>query len=173
MELKVFEKDEVIFYEGEYQSCMYDIHSGKVAIYANFGKKNEVLLTELAPGKLFGEMGMVEAKVRSATAVAVEKTEVYQINNDTFSDYFRDQPEKVIAILQNMSGRLRELSGEYLDACKTISEYVEAEKNNKPKEQSLLDKIKKIIGIAEELDVKYAEYYNSVYTYDSMHGFYY
>ena len=46
-DIKYFNKNEVIFKEGEMANCMYDIHFGRVGIFAAYGTENEKMLTEL------------------------------------------------------------------------------------------------------------------------------
>ena len=158
-EIKKYEKGTVIFKEGQWGMCFYDIVSGKVGIYANYGKENEKLLTELENGKFFGEMGFVEALPRSATAVALADSELKEINGEDMSSYMKEEPEKAIAILKNMSDRLRTLSNEYIDVCRTISEYVEAEQKKLPKKEGLMAKIKRII----ELSAMYSDVMTEAY----------
>lgn len=113
MEIKHFKKNEVIFEQGAYEKCMYDIRWGKVGIYENYGKPGQRLLRELDPQDVFGEMGLVEARPRSATAVSLEKdTQCVVITGEDFSSYFTDKPAKIIAIMQRMSQRIRDLSDE-------------------------------------------------------------
>lgn len=113
MELKKFKKNQIIFKQGDYETFMYDIRWGSVGIYENYGEKDQRLLRELRADDMFGEMGLVEARPRSATAVSLEKdTQCVLITNDDFASYFRDKPSKIIAIMQRMSQRIRDLSEE-------------------------------------------------------------
>ena len=155
-ETREFKGGTVIFREGDWELVMYSVKSGKVGIYANYGKENCQLLTELEPGKMFGEMGLIEARPRSATAVALEDTEIEVIGSDGIEDFFKNDPQKIISILQNMTNRVRQLSAEYVDACETISSYVQLEKDKKP---SFWSKIEKLLTGGEE----YAELYNEAY----------
>ena len=43
----ILKRNEIIFNEGDKSDCMYDIRLGRVGIYANYGTKEEKLLTEL------------------------------------------------------------------------------------------------------------------------------
>ena len=149
-ENKSFEKGAIIFTEKSVESSMYIVVSGKVGIYANYGKANETLLTELEPGKYFGELAVIDGMPRSATAVAAEETVVTEIKSEDFEAFVRENPEKVIPIFQNLCNRLRELSNEYVDACAAVAEYVEAEKAEKPMSKRLLEKIKKLIILSNE-----------------------
>ena len=129
MSTKAFKKGGVIFKQGDASDCMYDILWGKVGIYVNYGTPEEKLLTTLETEQFFGEMGMIEGLPRSATAVALTSdTKVRIITPETFQELFKESPARVLLIMQNMSRRLRELTGEYLEACQTVADSVEAEK---------------------------------------------
>lgn len=113
MELKKFKKGEVIFKEGDYESLMYDIRWGKVGVYTNYGTAEERLLKELEAEEVFGEMGLIDASPRSATAVALEKdVQCAVIDKEDFAEYFRTRPAKIFRIMQLMSQRIRELTQE-------------------------------------------------------------
>ena len=141
--LKTFRKGEVIFREGEFQLCMYDIINGRVGIYAHYGEADQKQLAVLENYECFGEMGLVESKARSATAVALEKTQLHVIDAEYFDEYFKNQPSKVMKIMQHMSLRTRELTRDYMEACQTISEYLEAEQAGEEKSQGLIARMKR------------------------------
>ena len=147
-------KGDVIFREGTWKLEMYCVLSGKVGIYANYESPDEQLLTELSAGKYFGEMGVIEARARSATAIALEDTELEVIDSDNLMEFFENSPEKIVGILQNMTSRLRELSASYVDACEKISEYVEAENVSKP---SLWQKLMNFFGGGDDYGAIYSE----------------
>ena len=120
-EVRRYEKDGVIFREGDEGMCMFEILRGRVGIYAG-----ERLLKELCPGETFGEMAMIEALPRSATATALEAgTELRPVTWDTLGAYFRDRPSRVVAMMQQMGRRIRELTEDYIGACRTIAELTE------------------------------------------------
>lgn len=128
MSTKVFKKGGVIFQQGDASDCMYDILWGKVGIYANYGTREEKLLTTLETEQFFGEMGMIEGLPRSATAVALTNdTRVRVITPETFQALFQESPSRVLMVMQNMSRRLRELTKDYLEACRAVVTSVEAE----------------------------------------------
>lgn len=150
-EMKIYKKKQIIFREGDYEPCMYDIHLGTVGIYANYGKEDEKLITKLGEDEFFGEMGLIEASPRSATAVALENdTRVQVISAETFNEYFQKQPVKVLMIMQHMSKRLRELTKDYMDACRTVSEAMEAEENGAEQSDWVKEHLKKFTGVYRE-----------------------
>ena len=130
MENEIFEygRDEIVFYEGENEPWMYVVEAGKIGIYARYGRENSKRLTVLEPGQYFGEMGMLDVSPRSATAVALEDgTRVAKITSEHFGEYYFEKPEKILEIMRNMSGRIRELTVEYTDACRAADELARTE----------------------------------------------
>ena len=151
MENIKFNKDEIIFKAGDFADCMFDIEWGSVGIYADFGENSQKLLTVLHADEFFGEMGLIDALPRSATAVSLEKgTICRKINIDDFSGFVKEKPAKLITILQHTGDRLRKLSEDYIEACRTIAEYVELEKANQPKSESLIEKMKKFVLVGKK-----------------------
>lgn len=145
-QIRVFQKNEVVFKEGVYERSMYHICAGKVSIYVNYGETEEKLLTTLEAGQYFGEIGITEILPRSATAVAVEDgTELAEITSESFGDYFKNDPETLLAIMRNMSGRLRALTQDYLNARAAISEAVDTAKKGEKQSESLVSKLAKMI----------------------------
>ena len=144
-----FKKNEVIFREGEVGKTMYDIVSGTVGIYSNYGKAEQNLLTKLGPEDFFGEMGMIEELPRSATAVALEATEAFVVTKENFKDYITDKPAKALTVLEYTSRRLRRLSYDYVEACAAIAEYVKTEEKGEKPSSDLMAKLKKINAAAK------------------------
>lgn len=143
---KQFGKGEVIFRQGEESLCMFDILSGSVGIYADYGTEKEKLLTTLSAGEFFGEMGMIEGQLRSASAVAAEDgTQLEVITPEGFAAYFEDKPAKVLLIMRHMSQRIRDLTGNYLDACRAVTEVEETAASGKEKSGWFKAHVKKFV----------------------------
>ncbi len=125
--LRKFAKGEVIYTQGEYEESMYVLRRGKVGIYADYGKGTQKLWTILnaEDGNVtFGEMELIEAMARSATAVALEDVEAYFVTRDDFGNYFKDDPEAILLLMRNMGKRIRELTQDYMDACQAAGEMI-------------------------------------------------
>ena len=126
--IEKFGKGTVIFREGEPGRCMYDIHYGSVGIYTGYGTPDEKQLTTLYSNKFFGEVGMVGAVPRTATAVVLEEgTLIENIYMDDFQELFDKNPAKIEMIIRHLSFRIRRLTYEYINACKIIYDAAEAE----------------------------------------------
>ena len=121
--VETYSKGQIIFKQGEVGKCMYMVHGGIIGIYSNYGKENEVKLTELFPVECFGEMGMISDESRSATAVALtDDTTVEIIYADDLKDLIITYPVKVDMILRHLSHRLRNLTYDYFTTCKDLYE---------------------------------------------------
>ena len=133
-----FSSGELIFREGDLQLTMYDIQKGSVGIYLDYGTPREKQLTVLGEHQLLGEMGLVEACPRSATAVALEDgTTLREITEDEFAVFFRSEPERLLALLKQLSARIRDNTEKYHEACRVLAESQEAEKNGREKSEAL------------------------------------
>ena len=120
---KTFEQGAVIFNVNDPAECMYDIFSGKVGIYAGYGTPDEKLIAELKEEDYFGEMGILDETTRSATAVALtDNTTVAIISKRSYEEYFKENPARMLMLLQQMSQRLRKTTEDYLEACRTLNE---------------------------------------------------
>ena len=150
--ITVYGEGEIIFKQGDPSLHMYVIRVGSVGIYTDYGTDHEQQLTILNRGGFFGEMGMIESNTRSATAVALEEdTLISVITIGDFATYFKEEPEKLLAIMRNMSQRIRGLTQDYLDVCRTALEMTEAEETGKEKSGWLKQNIKKIFADYDRL----------------------
>ena len=144
MDLKTFNRKAVIFRQGDPGDCMFDIQYGKVGIFIDYGGENEKKVAELFPGQLFGEMGLLDHAPRSATAVALEDGTVLDTISDAdFQAYFKEQPAKVLLLMEQMCNRLRKTTRDYMEACRTVYETAEAEKTGAKKSAGLKERIGK------------------------------
>lgn len=149
--ITTFQKNDVIIRQGDLEFFMYEILSGRVGVYINYGKDNEEKLTELEEGNFVGELGLlgeegsVYASPRSATVVAAaDNTAVLKIGVTDFNDYFRENPEKIFRMMQQMSKRLKDITNDYAEACDTIRGMKETEGEIRTdRKESLLERIAK------------------------------
>ena len=149
-----FNKGDVIFRQGDDANEMFDVLSGSVGVYVNYGTENETKLTVLKNGDFLGEMGLIERYPRSATAVAMEDgTELREIGEKEFADFFSIQPERLLEIMRQISERLRARTEDYEGACLVLKGLKETEAEPEKRSKSLLDKAKKLI-----------DFYNNVMT---------
>lgn len=105
---KTYPKDNVIFFEEDEGDSLFVINSGrvKVAKFSDDGK--EIILAILSAGDFFGDMSLLDSEPRSATIIALEKTEVTSIRRNEFLKIIRENPLIAVKLLAVLSQRLRD-----------------------------------------------------------------
>ncbi|MDR1802538.1 MAG: cyclic nucleotide-binding domain-containing protein [Treponema sp.] len=102
---RIYQKDSMIFAEGEPGNELFIIQKGSVTI-AKVVDNKEVLLAILKPGDIFGEMALLEAKPRAASAVAYEECQVLAVNRANFEQMIRTQPQLVARLTTLLADRI-------------------------------------------------------------------
>ena len=105
---RTFDAGREIFREGAPGDGVYFVKSGLVEISA--GQRGRLIFSRLGPGEIFGEMAVIEHRPRSATASAVEATEVFFLPRGELLTFIERSPGLAFALLQLISHRLREFN---------------------------------------------------------------
>ncbi len=106
MRLTRFQAGEVIFKEGDQSLEAYRIIHGKVQISIQ-GDTKPVILAQLRDGDIFGEMGMVDERPRTAAARCVVDTECEVMAPRDFQVAILQNPERLLPYLATFFERLR------------------------------------------------------------------
>jgi hypothetical protein len=106
MELKTFKKGDVIIEKGSDGTCAYIIESGKVEV-SDLVNNKKAILAILGEKQIFGEMGLVEDKPRSATVTAIEDVRLAMLSRDNFNELFEKNPKVLLPIIKSLFERLR------------------------------------------------------------------
>lgn len=95
-----------VFSEGDASEYVYVVASGGVRIRKE-GEPVATVVAEFGPGEMFGESGLVEGRVRSASATAIGETELACYDRDTFMQALRTDPELAERVIALLAERLR------------------------------------------------------------------
>jgi CRP/FNR family transcriptional regulator, cyclic AMP receptor protein len=93
---------EAVFAEGEPGDALYLVIEGAVRVH-----KGGRQLALLAVRDVFGEMAVLDAEPRNASATVVKDAVLLKIGRDDFRDILQERPEIGIGVLQVLSRRLR------------------------------------------------------------------
>lgn len=104
---KSFQKDAVILFEHETGSALFVIIEGKVKVSRVSDDGKEVILTILNDSDFFGEMAILDGLARSANVTAMEDSELFLIQRSDFIALLHEFPDVSIALLQELTQRLR------------------------------------------------------------------
>lgn len=104
---KKYKKGNIILLEEEAGAALFVIVSGKVKIIRTDDDGREVILSILGENDFFGEMAILDGMARSASVVAITKTELFMIHRRDFLDLLNRYPSVAIALLRELTMRLR------------------------------------------------------------------
>lgn len=99
------EKGTTIFNEGAPGDCMYIIYSGEIRIH-----KNNATLAILKEKEVFGELSLLDAEARSASATTDMDCLLFKIDQDPFYELIETRPEVARGFIKILCNRLRTLN---------------------------------------------------------------
>jgi CRP-like cAMP-binding protein len=102
-----FEPHRDICNKGEPGDCLYGILSGRVRIYSTSPEGSEIMLNLMEAGELFGEIAILDGRPRTASAAAMESTDLLRIHRDHFLPYVKANPDLILSMLLLLCDRLR------------------------------------------------------------------
>ncbi|MDR3012751.1 MAG: cyclic nucleotide-binding domain-containing protein [Chitinispirillales bacterium] len=103
---RTYLKNAVIFPEGEPGDELFIIKSGAVKIAKAAAEGGEILLAILQPGDIFGEMALMDASPRTASAIAYENCQLRALSRDSFEQMIKTQPVLIARITTQLAERI-------------------------------------------------------------------
>jgi len=105
--IREYEPGEVIFREDDPGSEMYILREGAVELRKKVDQGEKLLKVIDTQNSFFGEMALIDGKPRSATAVAIKKTKLIIVNEDTFERLILSNGDFALKIIKVLSERIR------------------------------------------------------------------
>ena len=104
---RTFQKDEVIFHQDDPGDRLHFVADGlvKISIVSVDGRENVIAL--LTSGDCVGEMSVMDGGLRSATAVAMDRTETMTLSREDFLAFLNEQTQVAVQIITLLVRRLR------------------------------------------------------------------
>jgi CRP-like cAMP-binding protein len=102
---RIYQPEEMIFCENEPGNDLFIVQRGRVRI-SKFIQEKDVILNIMKQGDVFGEMALLDNKPRSASASAMEETELIAINRQNFESMVVSQPQLMTRIIVLLSERI-------------------------------------------------------------------
>ncbi|GAB3257304.1 hypothetical protein GCM10027347_19670 [Larkinella harenae] len=109
-----FQEGQTIFEKGEIGTCMFVIYSGSVDIY-----DRKERLAQFERGDVFGELALLDAEPRSASALAASDVLLFRIDHEDFYDLMEEREEVLRNIMRILCQRIR-LQNEKLQTVATV-----------------------------------------------------
>jgi len=106
MQQRRFAQGETIFSEGDSSEDAFVISQGRVEVIKGQGE-HELRLAVLGPGDVFGEMGLLDERPRSATIRALEPVVAQAVARQEFLHLLLHEPQRALGLLRALFERLR------------------------------------------------------------------
>jgi CRP-like cAMP-binding protein len=99
---RVYEKDEIVFEEGDIGHGIYIVVSGKLKVNLSH-ESLKTLILEIGPGDLLGELTLFEEAPRTATVAAVERTVMVALFQAEFSSLLSKNKSIGVKVLSEIA----------------------------------------------------------------------
>jgi len=102
-----YPKDTVVFFENEEGDFFFMIVEGRIKVTILGDDGREVILSILGTGDFFGEMALLDNEPRSATAIAIEDSELVSLHRHDFQSVLADNRSIMSALIKILAARIR------------------------------------------------------------------
>jgi CRP/FNR family transcriptional regulator, cyclic AMP receptor protein len=107
VDLAKLTRGETLFKAGETGDALFVVSSGAVELYVQDNVGQKIVLTIAGPGDVFGEVALLDAGPRTATAVALEDSELVMLDRDDLHLLFHKKPDAALHMLAAMGAMTR------------------------------------------------------------------
>jgi CRP/FNR family transcriptional regulator, cyclic AMP receptor protein len=99
---------QLIFSAGDPGGTMFIVHSGLVELFLQDKAGDRVSLGRVEPGNLFGEFSLLDLEPRSASAKALENTELLVVDRNDLQLLVKAHPDAALDMMAMLTRRIRE-----------------------------------------------------------------
>ena len=97
----------LLFQAGQPGEAMYVVKRGEIELYIKDNAGQKIALATAGVGQVFGEMALLDHGPRTATARALEDSELLELDRDSLLLLFRTTPTAALSLLAAMSHMTR------------------------------------------------------------------
>jgi CRP/FNR family cyclic AMP-dependent transcriptional regulator len=108
--VKPLRAKQTLFHKGETAVSLYGVMKGRLKASAAGADGKEVVFALMDPGEVVGEIALLDSEPRSATVVAMEKSELLCLDRRDFLPFVEKHPAVAIELASVLASRLRKLS---------------------------------------------------------------
>ena len=109
--------DTVLFWEGDPGHDVIVIESGAIKLTKNSAQGRQLVVAVRSAGELVGDLAAIDDRPRSTSATAVGDCGLAFVPVDAFRALMRERATLCMALLQNLTGRLRESTDQAMEFC--------------------------------------------------------
>lgn len=97
-----YHANELIFHQGDHPSYIYIVLEGKVRLVFDL-EEHPLSKTELTEGACFGETSLIGVQSHSASAVAIEPTQLLVLSGEALSQFFEQDKTLFSMLILNIA----------------------------------------------------------------------
>jgi CRP/FNR family cyclic AMP-dependent transcriptional regulator len=113
VDLIKLDDNQTLFQAGEPGESLFLVRSGEIELFIKDTTGQKIILDITRPGDFFGEIALLDAGPRSATAMALTQTELIELDRDDLLILFQRKPDAALSMLAAM-GRMTRKADELL-----------------------------------------------------------
>jgi CRP-like cAMP-binding protein len=113
---RAWRRGEILFRSGDPGDALYGVVTGRIRISTGNADGREIFLNIMEPGDTFGEIALLDGGTRTATATAIEASELVSIRRAPLFELLEREPKSALELLRLCGERLRWTSGLLEDA---------------------------------------------------------
>jgi CRP/FNR family cyclic AMP-dependent transcriptional regulator len=96
-----------LFQAGDPGDSLFIVQAGEIELFIKDTAGQKIVLTTAGPGDMFGELAMLDSGPRTATALALNDSEVLVLDRDDLILLFQRRPDAALHMLAALSGLTR------------------------------------------------------------------
>jgi CRP-like cAMP-binding protein len=98
---------ETLLRQGERGDCLYVLIYGRLRVFVEDPNGAELVVGEVAPGEIVGEMAVLSNEPRSATVRAIRDSELVMFSKEVFDRLLEKYPQAMMQITRQIVDRLQ------------------------------------------------------------------
>jgi len=110
------DRNDILFNEGDEAQELFVVRSGRVGVGRRTPDGRESLVALMEPGDVFGEMPLFDGSPRSASARAMERSQLLRVRYTALRSELESRPELLWGVVELLAGRLRATDDALADA---------------------------------------------------------
>jgi CRP-like cAMP-binding protein len=140
---------EELYRRGDPGDALYVIQTGWIKLVGEDSDGSEVVLNQVGPGNIIGEMAMLDQEPRSAGVVALTPTKLLKLQSELFVEVLKQEPSIGIQVIRDISERLR-FANTYLENAIEWSQRIASGDYGFAKEQ--MEKAQATVVLSQQAD---------------------
>jgi len=107
IDAKILPRGKFLFEKGDPGESLFIVRSGAVELYIHSVTGEKIVLTVAESGDLFGELTLADQKARTATAVALEDSELIVMTRSNLLLFFNRKPDAALDLIAALGSIIR------------------------------------------------------------------